>query len=99
MMIASNPIKEFRLGLPCMLGEVVGRIVGCGDDGSWGYINGVETFSRPLFCTPHGTVIKVGVLYLSEITDEGVIKLKSYEDESMRENGEVYSGKLKDVTY
>jgi len=91
--IAKNPLKKYEKGLPCMLGEIVGRIVGEGE-GSWGYINDVHMFSIPLFATPHGTVIETGVLYLSEITEEGMKKLEDYEKDVKTQGKELYAGKL-----
>lgn len=72
---SKNPIEEYYVGLPCMLGEVVGKIVGESDEGSWGEINGVKMYSIPLFSTLSGTVIKTGIRRLSKITDDGLKKL------------------------
>ena len=33
---SETPIEEYYKGLPCMLGEAVGKIVGESDEGSWG---------------------------------------------------------------
>jgi hypothetical protein len=88
-------LKDYYKGLPCMLGETVGRIVGESDKGSWGKINGVEMFSMPLFSTPHGTIIKTGIMHLSNITDEGLKKLSEYEKKAIEnENIEFYGGYL-----
>lgn len=91
---SKNPIKEYRHGLPCMLGEVVGKIVGESDDGSWGEVNGVKMYSIVLFATPHGSVIKTGVRKLSEITEEGLKKLEGYEDELKSKGETMYNGML-----
>ena len=48
-----SPIDDYYQGMPCMLGSVVGRIVGESEVGSWGDINGLKVFSNPLFATPH----------------------------------------------
>lgn len=92
--ISSNPIKEYKHGLPCMLGDVVGRIIGESEKGSWGYTNEIKMFSIPLFATPHGTVIQTGVLYLSEMIEESMKKLIEYEDDVKSKNDELYAGKL-----
>ena len=89
-----TPIEEYYNGLPCMLGEVVGKIVGESDEGSWGEINGVKMFSIPLFATPHGTIIKTGVMKLSKITDEGLQKLLEYEKQVIDNGDELYGGRL-----
>lgn len=96
MEISKNMIKEYKKGLPCMMGEVVGRIVGESEEGSWGEINGIEFFSMPLFSTPHGTIIKTGVMYLSEITDEGIDKLLKHEEDVKVSGDELYGGRLND---
>lgn len=71
--LAKKPINEHYKGLPCMLGDVVGRIIGQADDGSWSTNeNGNEIYSIPLFATPHGSIIKTGRFYLDKITDEGM---------------------------
>ena len=95
-LISENPIKKYEKGLPCMLGDVVGRIVGESEKGSWGNINDEGMFSIPLFSTPHGTIIEVGVLYLSEITDEGMEKLLEYEEDVKSKDDELYAGKLEE---
>jgi hypothetical protein len=98
--LAKNPIKKYKLGLPCMLGQVVGRIVGESEDmGSWGYINSERMYSIPLFGTPHGSIIKTGVLYLSEIDEEGMKRLEEYEKDAKEKGKELYAGKLESVNY
>lgn len=92
--LAKNPIKKYSTGLSCMLGEAVGKIVGESEEGSWGKINGENFFSIPLFCTPHGTVIKTGVFYLSEITKEGLKRLEQYEKEALEKGEKLYNGLL-----
>lgn len=92
--LAKNPLKKHYKGLPCMLGEVVGRIVGEHESGNWGEINGEKCHSVPLLGTPHGSVIKSGKFYLDEITEEGLAKLKAYENEVIANNDELYGGKL-----
>ena len=89
-------IQKYEIGLPCMFGKVVGRIVGESDNGSWGNINGQEVFSIPLFSTPHGSVIKIGVMHLSDITKEGMSKLKEYEDDAKSKGKKLYAEKLKE---
>lgn len=91
---SDRPLKEYELGLPCMLGEVVCRIVGESDDGSWGEINGVKAYSIPLVATPHGSIIKTGFLRLSEITEEGMQKLLAYEEQVKSEGKQLYAGCL-----
>jgi hypothetical protein len=94
LLCSRTPIEEYYNGLPCMLGEVVGKIVGESDEGSWGEINGVKMFSIPLFATPHGTIIKTGVMKLSKITDEGLQKLLEYEKQVIDNGDELYGGRL-----
>lgn len=95
-LLSENPIKKYEKGLPCMLGDVVGRIVGESEKGSWGSINDMEMHSIPLFATPHGTIIETGVFYLSEMTDEGMEQLLEYEMDALKKNGHgsLYGGKL-----
>jgi len=97
--IAKNPIKKYEKGLPCMLGEVVGRIIGESEEGSWGEINGEKMFSIPYFSSPHGTVVETGVFYLSEITDDGMKILEGYEKELIDGDKELYSGRLEESDY
>ena len=94
LLSSRTPIEEYYKGLPCMLGEVVGRIVGESDEGSWGEINDVKMYSIPLFSTPHGTIIKIGVLRLSKITDEGMQILKEYENKVIEKGDKLYDGRL-----
>ena len=95
--LAKNPISKHYMGMPCMLGEMVGRIVGESDEGSWGIENGERCYSIPLFSTPHGTVIKTGKFYLSEITEDGLKQLSIYENELKGEGDVLYAGKINDV--
>lgn len=97
--ISKNPIKTYEKGMPCMLGEVVGRIIGESDKGSWGYINDIKMPSIVLLATPHGSIIKTGVLYLSEITDEGMKKLLEFEIDALKKkgHGNLYAGKLENM--
>ncbi len=91
---AKTVIKECRNGYPCMFGEAVVRIIGESGEGSWGEINGKQYYSVPLVASPHGTIIKTGIFYLTEITEEGMGRLLAYEKE-LRANGEeLYAGKL-----
>jgi hypothetical protein len=92
--MSENPITEYYKGMPCMLGEAVGKIVDESEDGSWGEINGVKMYSIPLFATPHGTIIKTGVMKLSKITDEGLQKLSEYEKQVIDKGDELYGGRL-----
>jgi hypothetical protein len=76
----STPLlSEHYKGLPCMMGDVVGRIVGEHESGSWGDVNGIRVFSVPLFSTPHGNVVKTGRFHLHEISEKGYLQLKEYE--------------------
>lgn len=88
-------IKNYYKGMPCMLGEVVGKLVGESNEGSWGIINGVDMFSIPLFSTPHGTVIKTGVLKLSDITEDGMNRIIELEKQAIEDGVELYAGYLK----
>lgn len=89
-------ITKYEKGLPCMMGDVVGRIVGESDEGQWGEINGTKMFSIPLFSTPHGTIFKAGLFYLNDISDEGMERLIEYEKQAEQE-GELYDGRLKNL--
>lgn len=91
---SQNPIKEYYKGLPCMLGEGVGRIVAESDEGGWGEIGGVKMYSIPMFCSPHGTIIKTGVLKLSKITEEGMKLLIGYENDVWAKGDVPYNGLL-----
>ncbi len=91
---SDNPIDNYYKGMPCMYGEVVGKIGGESDDGSWGKINGIKMYSIPLFVTPHGTIIKTGVMKLSKITKEGETILLELEKQVIDEGGELYGGLL-----
>lgn len=92
--MSENPITEYYKGMPCMLGEIVGKIVGESDIGSWGEINGVKMYSIPLFATPHGTLIKTGVMKLSKITEEGLKQLSEYEKQAIGDGEKLYCGLL-----
>jgi len=91
---SKTPIDNYYKGMPCMLGETVGKIVDESEDGSWGQINGIKMFSIPLFSTPHGTIIKTGIMKLSKITDDGLAKLSEYEKEILEKGDELYGGRL-----
>lgn len=93
-LLAKNPLQKHYIGLPCMLGEVVGRIVGEHESGSWGEINGEKVFSIPEFSTPHGTIMKAGRFYIDEITEEGMKRLLDYEAELKINGKEMYAGRL-----
>lgn len=89
------PIDNYYHGLPCMLGDIVGKIIGESEEGSWNETNGIKMYSIPLFATPHGTIIKTGVAHLSKITDEGLEKLIKYERELLDEGKELYGNHFK----
>jgi hypothetical protein len=91
-------LAEYYKGMPCMLGEAVGKIVDESEDGFWGEINGVKMYSILLFATPHGTIIKTGVMKLSKITDEGLQKLSEYEKQVIDKGDELYGGRLAQQT-
>jgi len=95
---AETAIQKYEIGYPCMFGEVVVRIVGESGEGSWGEINGKQYYSTPLVATPHGTIFKVGVMLLKEITEDGMAKLLGYEEELKTKGIELYAGKLNDIT-
>lgn len=92
---SKTPIDEYYHGLPCMLGDIVGKIIGESDEGSWNEINGTKIYSISLFATPHGTIIKTGVTHLSKITDEGLEKLIEYERELLDNGKELYGNHFK----
>ena len=92
-MITNNLLKKYEHGYPCMLQDVVGRIVGESENGSWGMVNGIHMFTIPIFATPHGTTIQTSVLYLSEITDDGMKTLLQYEADAKEKKMLLYAGK------
>ena len=97
--LAENPINDYYLGMPCSIGEVVGRIIGADEDCQWAYINESEE-KQPsiiLVSTPHGSVIKSGRFYIGNITEEKLKKLWEYENMVIDTGDEIYEGKLKDV--
>lgn len=89
-----NPIKQDYKGMPCMLGDMVGRIVGEDEKSSSIKVDDKKLFSVLLFSTPHGTIIKAGRFLFSEITKEGMEKLLEYENDSNIKPENFYSGKL-----
>ena len=93
MTLAKNPLKKHYIGLPCMFGEAVFRVIGEHESGSWGNINGEDVFSVPLIATPHGTIIHSGRFYLDEITEEGMQKLIAFEEHAKDQGKELYAGK------
>ncbi len=93
--IATNPINNHYIGLPCMLDEVVGRIIGHVDGCFWGFLNSEQSVpSQVLFCTPSGTVISTGRMFVGEITVEGLQKLMKFETELLDSDEELYGGHL-----
>lgn len=94
MEIAENPIKENYIGLPCMLGETVGRIVGYGENCATIVHNNHTLYSVILFSTPHGSIIKSGRLYLSQITDEKMNTLIEFEKDAQSKEINLYAGKI-----
>ena len=87
-------INNYYKGKPCDLNGVFGKIVGESEAGSWGEINGEKMWSIPLFCTPHGTVIKTGVAYLDEITPSGLQQLEELEKQAKEKGNVLYAGYL-----
>lgn len=87
-------LDEYYIGMPCMLGDVVGKIVGESEKGSMGVINDVQMFSIVLFGTPHGTIIETGISHLSKITEDGAVKLFELECEAKRTGHQLYHNKL-----
>ena len=87
-------LETTEIGHPCMMGEVVGRIVGHCDDGSKGDVNGIEMHSIVEFSSPHGTIFKTGVFHLSEMTDKGMEQLKDYEQQAKESDCKYYADKL-----
>lgn len=94
MRIAKNPIKKNHIGLPCMLGEAVGRIVGYDENCATIDHNNHTFYSIILFSTPHGSIIKSGRWYISEITSEGMKKLIEYEEDAKSKDFNLYAGKI-----
>ena len=94
---ATNQVKGFIKGLPCMYGKIVCRMVGVHPQmGKYETVNGLLTHSYPIIMTPHGTAMNPGVEYVSEITQDGMDMLLELETE-MREEGEkLYDGYLKE---
>lgn len=95
--IAEKPVGTSAFGHPVMIGEAVGRIVGHASNGSWGVINGKPQHSVLEIGTPHGSVITSGRMFVSEITPDGLERLKSHESILIGEGKEPYGGRLKDV--
>lgn len=94
--LATLPIKSYELGMPVGLGKVVGRIIGESKEGSRGLVNGVEMPSIILISTPHGSVIETGILYVSEVDDEDMDKLRAFEKDCREQKRELYAGVLTD---
>jgi hypothetical protein len=94
--LSDMPIKSYELGMPVMLGEVVGRIIGESEKGSRGIINDVEMPSIIKISTPHGSVLETGIFYVSEIDDEGMDKLRAFEKDCREKKQELYTGVLKE---
>lgn len=92
--LAKNILKTTNIGQPVMFGEAVGRIVSYSDKGSWGTINGSDLYSVLIVSTPHGSEIESGVLFISEITSEGLEKLEAYESELNQKSKPLYNSKL-----
>lgn len=93
MLIVKINITNYYKGYPCRLGEVLGRIIGESESGSWGEIGGIQMYSTPLFATPGGTIIKTGLAYLSDLRQEDFEKLSGFE-EYVTEISNFYGGKL-----
>jgi hypothetical protein len=87
-------ISKYEKGYPCKMGNVIGRLVGESGEGTWAEINGMPCYSVPLFSTPHGTVIKTGLLRLKDLTEEDAKLLEEYEREVIEDRQEVYGGLL-----
>lgn len=97
MDLAQNRITSTELGKPVMIKSIVGRIVAHAEEGSSGIINDKEIFSILEISTPHGSLIKSGVMFIDEITPEGLEQLKKYEQELVKENKPLYLDKLKNI--
>src|ERR1044071_4662632 len=70
------PLTEYYVGKPCVMqNQVIGRIVGESDQGSWGDYLGFKAYSVPLFSTPHGSVTTCGLGYLGDCDEEQLKKL------------------------
>jgi len=76
-------IKDYVKGYPCKIvmdfSILLGRIIEEDKDGQWGEINGRKMFSIPRFSTPHGSVLKIGVLHLVDLEEGDWEKLKNFE--------------------
>lgn len=77
-------ISKYEVGHLCKLESVLGRIVGESEDGSWGFVNNMRVFSIPLFGTPHGSVLKTGIVHLSDLTFEEEIRLRALEEDAKK---------------
>lgn len=94
-LFGKNPIKQDYKGMPCMIGDIVGRILGEDDKSSSIKVDDKKLFSILLFSTPHGTIIKAGRFLFSKITKEGMEKLLEFEKDCLENRPEnFYSGKL-----
>ncbi len=98
-MISTKSIRKHFLGMPCMMGNVVGRIIGEEDGCIWQEFDGEKVPSIIKFSTPHGTITSCGRFKVNEITVEGLKKLLELENEVYQSNGKLYNGKLTDIDF
>lgn len=81
---------KYEIGLKCMIGDVVGRIVGHKE--GCAMMGGEPSIIK--FSTPHGTILESGRAYVKPITEEGIEILLAYENELINEGKELYAGLL-----
>lgn len=97
---ATNIVKGFLKGLPCMYGDILCRMVAVHpQQGKYKMIDGILTHTNPLILTPHGTALNPSYEYVSEITEAKQIELLAIEKEIKDENGKLYDGYLKESEY
>lgn len=85
-------INNLEIGDPCMMGEVVGRIIAAAEGCEWREINGKLVPSQVIFSSPHGTMVKTGRFHLQPITEEGMSRLEEYEKDAVKQTGIMYRG-------
>lgn len=89
------PLSGYYVGKPCVMqNQIVGRIVGESDQGSWGVIYGFKAYSVPVFGSPHGTLTECGVGYLGDCNEEQLKLLAEYEQDAKDKNLKLYAGKF-----
>lgn len=85
---------ELKLGTKCSLKHlkaknsdigVVGKIIGYSEKYSGGVVR---------FCTPGGTIIETGLLWLSVLNKEEKKLIRKYEKDSLKTRGAIYDDEV-----